>query len=138
MASVTYRNAHPIVYTEDLGRALAFYRDRLGFEQTFQFPPEGEAVFVALALGPSELSLADITGPDEGAHGRPLRPVSGHRFEICIYASDVDAAVADLRTAGAPVLKEPADQPWGERMAYVADPDGNPVMICAPLDRPGS
>jgi lactoylglutathione lyase len=40
-------------------------------------------------------------------------------------------AVAQLRTAGHAVLYEPANQPWGERMAYVADPDGNPVMICA-------
>jgi lactoylglutathione lyase len=31
------------------------------------------------------------------------------------------------------VLFAPADQPWGERMAYVADPDGNPVMICTVL-----
>jgi lactoylglutathione lyase len=27
------------------------------------------------------------------------------------------------------VLAEPADMPWGGRMAYVADPDGHPVMI---------
>ena len=135
MADVTYSMPHPIVYTEDLGRALRFYRDGLGFEQMYQFPPEGEAVFVGMALDGRELSLGDISAPDaEGAHGLPLRPVSGHRFELCIYASDVDAAMEELRAAGAEVLKEPVDQPWGERMAYVADPDGNPVMICAPLE----
>jgi lactoylglutathione lyase len=52
-------------------------------------------------------------------------------FELCVYTDDVDDAVAQLRIAGHPVLYEPANQPWGERMAYVADPDGNPVMICA-------
>jgi lactoylglutathione lyase len=31
------------------------------------------------------------------------------------------------------VLQEPSDQPWNERMAYVADPDGNAVMICATI-----
>lgn len=66
-------------------------------------------------------------------HGKPLRPVSGHRFELCVYTDDVDAAVAELRDAGVPVLAEPADQPWEERLAYVEDPDGNPVMITASL-----
>ena len=52
---------------------------------------------------------------------------------MCIYADDVDEAVAMLREAGVRVLAEPIDQPWGERMAYVEDPDGNPVMITAPI-----
>ncbi|MFD0745041.1 VOC family protein [Phytohabitans flavus] len=34
-----------------------------------------------------------------------------------------------LRAAGVKVLAEPTDQPWGERMATVADPDGNRVII---------
>ncbi|WP_437577674.1 VOC family protein [Sorangium sp. So ce887] len=28
-----------------------------------------------------------------------------------------------------PIVLEPADRPWGERVAYVADPDGNLVML---------
>ena len=35
------------------------------------------------------------------------------------------------------VLAEPADQPWGDRMAYVEDPQGNPVMLCAELSAEG-
>ena len=53
---------------------------------------------------------------------------------MCIYADDVDGAIAMLREAGVPVLAEPIDQPWGERTAYVEDPDGNPVMITAPVE----
>jgi lactoylglutathione lyase len=26
-------------------------------------------------------------------------------------------------------LQEPADMPWGERIAYVSDPDDNPVAL---------
>jgi lactoylglutathione lyase len=29
------------------------------------------------------------------------------------------------------VLQEPAEQPWGERMAIVADPDGNRVIVAS-------
>jgi lactoylglutathione lyase len=28
-----------------------------------------------------------------------------------------------------PILVEPAGQAWGERVAYVTDPDGNLVML---------
>ena len=31
------------------------------------------------------------------------------------------------------MLAEPADQVWGERVAYVEDPDGNPVHIRGPV-----
>jgi lactoylglutathione lyase len=37
--------------------------------------------------------------------------------------------VAQLRGADGRVLKEPADMFWGERVAWVADPDGNPVAL---------
>jgi lactoylglutathione lyase len=37
-----------------------------------------------------------------------------------------------LRGAGVPVVAEPADQPWGERVASVRDPDGYTVHIGAP------
>jgi lactoylglutathione lyase len=41
----------------------------------------------------------------------------------------VDRTVAQLRCAGVPIIVEPVDQPWGERVAYVMDPDGNLVML---------
>jgi lactoylglutathione lyase len=130
---VGYSSAFPIVYVEDLPAALRFYRDLLGFAVNYQFPEEGEPVFVGLDLNGSEIALADVSDPDAAAiHGRPLRPVSGHRFELCVYTEDVDGAVEELRAAGVTVLAEPVDQPWGERLAYVEDPDGNPVMITAP------
>jgi lactoylglutathione lyase len=129
----TYSSAFPIVYAEDLSAALRFYRDLLGFAVNYQFPEDGEPVFVGMDLSGSELALADISDPDAAAiHGRPLRPASGHRFELCVYTSEVDGAVEELRAAGVTVLAEPANQPWGERLAYVEDPDGNPVMITAP------
>jgi lactoylglutathione lyase len=133
---MAFRSAFPIVYCDDLPRSLRFYRDLLGFRVTFAFPEQGEPAFVSLALdGGSEIALAGVGDPEAvHAHGKTVRPASGHGFELCVYADDVDRAVAELRAAGVPVLAEPADQPWNERMAYVEDPDGNPVMICAELD----
>jgi lactoylglutathione lyase len=30
-----------------------------------------------------------------------------------------------------PIVEEPTDQPWGERMATVLDPDGNRVIVAS-------
>ena len=53
----------------------------------------------------------------------------GPRFEMFVYTDDVDRLVADLRAEGVTVLRDPADMPWGERIATIADPDGNPVAL---------
>jgi lactoylglutathione lyase len=45
----------------------------------------------------------------------------------------VDVAVAELKRSGVPVIAEPPDQPWGERVASVADPDGFTVHIGAAI-----
>jgi lactoylglutathione lyase len=127
---MAYHEAFPIIYTADLSKALAFYRDALGMTQTFQFPLEGEPTFVSLMLADkSGLALAGV-GATPPYHGLPMRP-GANSFELCVYTDDIDEAVAVLRAAGHPVPYEPTDQPWNERMAYVADPDGNAVMICA-------
>ena len=46
-----------------------------------------------------------------------------------MYADSCDEAVERLRAGGATVTEEPADQPWGERVARVLDPDGNEVIV---------
>ena len=46
-----------------------------------------------------------------------------------VYVDDVDKVVARLRAKAVKVLKGPADMPWGERIATIADPDGNPIVL---------
>ena len=125
-----FQEVFPILSTGDLPRAVRFYRDLLGFEVTYQFPPEGEPGYVALDLGRSHLGI----GADPDAGGR--EPVAdGQRFALWMYADDCDAAVEHLRGHGVRVVAEPADQPWGERMAEVADPDGNRVIVASRASR---
>jgi len=121
----------PMLSVADLRRSLAFYRDVLGGRQIYQFPPEGEPVFLTLSFGETELGIGLASGTP--IHGRPQRPASGHRVELCLNVQDTDAAVAELNGIGAPTVLAPTDQPWGERVAYVEDPDGNLVMLVAPV-----
>ncbi|GAA0215360.1 VOC family protein [Saccharothrix mutabilis subsp. mutabilis] len=125
-----FRSAFPMLVCDDLPRSLEFYRDALGFTPDYRFPEEGDPVFVAVSLPDgSRLGLGQVASDGLGVHGRLQRPTSGHRFELCVYHDDVDAVVAELAGLGHPVLLEPSDTPWGERVAFIADPDGNPVMI---------
>jgi lactoylglutathione lyase len=98
-----------------------FYVALLGGRITYQYPDTGTPAYVTLALGRSSLGLA--------ADAKAAPP--SDRFELCAYTKDVDAAVGRLRAAGVRILLEPEDQPWGERMARVADPDGNRVALFA-------
>ncbi len=110
----------PILSTPDMSRALGFYRDLVGGTVTYQFPPEGDPGYVAIDIGRSHLGIGQQTEPGEQRNDR---------VALWFYTSDCDAAAARLRDGGAEVLAEPADQPWGERMAIVLDPDGNRLMI---------
>jgi lactoylglutathione lyase len=53
------------------------------------------------------------------------------RFEVFVYIADLDRRIEQLRGAGESVLREREDMFWGERVAWVADPDGNPVALAA-------
>ena len=119
-----FRSAFPIVSTPDLAGALRFYRDVLGGTVTYQFPPEGDPGYVALDIGDSHLGVASDPTAAAGADAQ--------RFALWIYVDDCDAAFDRLRTGGATGVDEPADQPWGERIARVRDPDGNTVILGAP------
>jgi lactoylglutathione lyase len=118
----------PIITTRDLGPALGFYRDLLGARVSYEFPgPDGEPGYVGLDLGTAHLGI----GRDPALTAEP-----GARFSLWVYADDCDAAVERLRAAGVTIVEEPADQPWGERVARVLDPDGNAVLIGQPAAPP--
>jgi lactoylglutathione lyase len=119
-----FQELFPILSTPDLPRAMRFYRDLLGCKVEYRFPADGEPVYVGLSLGSSRLGIG-ADPPGESSHP------AGGRFTLWAYAADCDAAVERLREHGVPVLAEPADQPWGERMAEVADADGNRVIVAA-------
>jgi lactoylglutathione lyase len=116
-----FTSAFPIITTRDLAAALGFYRDLLGAAVSYEFPgPDGEPAYVALDIGDSHLGI----GRDPAATSQP-----NGRFSLWVYADDCDAAIERLRVAGVEIREEPADQPWGERVAHVADPDGNLVIV---------
>ena len=112
--------------TRDVGRLLGFYQGLLDGEIGYRFPADGDPAFVTIRIGEDDLGIA-------AAEAAPDR-TGGQRFAMWIYADDYDAAIERIRAAGVAVVDEPADQPWGERMARVLDPDGNEVLIGARVE----
>jgi lactoylglutathione lyase len=116
-----FTSLFPILTTRDMGAALGFYRDLLGASVTYEFPgPDGRPAYAGLELGSSHLGIG---------HDPNLTDGPSARFQLWTYVENCDAAVEQLRAAGVMVVEEPADQPWGERVARVLDPDGNLVLV---------
>ena len=54
---------------------------------------------------------------------------------IYLYVDDVDATYDDALKAGGTSMRAPADQPYGDRTAWVKDPFDNVWYIAAPVKR---
>ena len=115
----------------DVARARAFY-EALGMRAA---PPSNEAV-AFMDGGGVVLSLygREALGADTGlADARP----GGITLAFNVpQPEDVPARLAEAVAAGATVLKEPREMPWGGVTAYFADPDGHPWEITWVRDFP--
>jgi catechol 2,3-dioxygenase-like lactoylglutathione lyase family enzyme len=107
-----------IVSVAELDRALAFYRDALGFAEKYR---TGDVVMLGVPAAGMELLL----------HRRPPTPgLAGVTASLIV--DDVDAATGAAEKAGGTVVDRPADQPWGERQSVLLDPDGHVLCLVAP------
>ena len=112
----------------DVVRAVEFYRG-FGFEETFRTPREGEPIHVELVLDGFKLGIAAAASA-VADHGLELDlGKRGRGMEILLWTDDTDAAFARLVQAGARVLSEPHDWLGYLRLAWVADPDDNPIEL---------
>ena len=115
-----------IIHCRDLDRSLRFYRDEFGFVLKFRWPEEGPLEFAYLLRDGSGLGLGR---PNGEAYGLPVRTGLPATFVLCSYVEDLDGLYAKLLAEGVRGLAAPKDQPWGERIAYVQDPDGYPILV---------
>src|SRR5215218_1612131 len=116
------------IYSEDVARSVELYRG-LGFEETFRTPSEGEPIHVELELDGFKLGIASVESAiaDHGLDRDLTKP--GRGMEIALWTDDADAAFARLVAGGARPLSEPHDWLESLRVAWVADPDGNPIEL---------
>lgn len=115
------------LYTGDIGAALGFYRDRLGFTETFRAPPEGAPEHVELALDGFSIGLGTV---EAAWRVQDVRAVPGApSMSLVVWCADADAAFVELMDAGVTVVQPPHPSANGNRAAMVRDPDGNLVEL---------
>ncbi len=115
------------LYTGDMEAGLHFYRDLLGFEETFRTPTEGTPAHVELTLNGFALGLGTVEAARK-VHGVDAAPGSP-AMALVVWTDDVDEAFAQLVSAGTPVVKPPHNTSNQSRNALVRDPDGNLVEV---------
>lgn len=103
------------VPVSDVDRAKEFY-ERIGFHADHDQQVDDDLRFVQMTPPGSACSIAFGTGL-----GLTLAP--GQQDTIQVVVPDADAALAQLRDAGAPA-EGVDEQGWG-RFVTFADPDGN-------------
>ncbi|MFE9988413.1 VOC family protein [Streptomyces sp. NPDC005381] len=114
----------PVIVTADQDALLGFYAKLFGAEESFRVPAEGPAFYVGLRIGDSDLGLVARGDAATGAASRIL---------LSIDVDDVDETLARVAALGGSVSGGPNDMPWGQRVAHIKDPDGNPVNLTQPI-----
>ena len=122
-----FKNGFVNLYTADIQAGLRFYRDLLGFEETFRTPKGGVPEHVELTLNGFAIGLGTAEAAKR-VHGIDASPGSA-AMVLVVWADDVDAAFERLRSAGVPVVQTPHDTGNDNRNALFRDPDGNLVEI---------
>jgi uncharacterized protein len=120
---------------DDLERALRFYRDGLGFDSPgivgseFHDGRTGAAGAIAMFQLQGGLVLCAYPRSELAKDaGVALGPRSSGEFSIGHAASsraEVDSLLARAEAAGATLIDEPRDRPWGIYSGYFQDPDGH-------------
>ena len=117
------------LYTRDIEAGLRFYRDLLGFNETFRTPTEGIPEHVELRSNGFTVGLGTVEAARR-VHGVEAEPGSP-AMVLVVWTHDVDAAYGQLVAAGVPVVQAPHDTGNNNRNALLRDPDGNLVEIVA-------
>ncbi len=124
-----YRTGLVNLYTRDIEAGLHFYRDLLGFVETFRTPTDGIPEHIEFQLDGFKIGLGTVEAAKR-AHGVDAAPGSP-AMVLVIWTDDVDSAYAKLVDAEVPVVQPPHDTGNNNRNALMRDPDGNLVEIVA-------
>jgi PhnB protein len=117
-----YPRMIPYLGYKDCPKALEFLREAFGFEERFRMPmPDGRIGHAEMSLLDSVIMLA--TAWEEAGQLSPLDLEGVHTVIYC-YVEDVDQHYRNARAAGAVIIAEPEEQPYGARSYRAMDPEG--------------
>ena len=130
-APAGYNSVQPYLIFVDSTQAIAFYAAAFGATEKLRMNNEqGKTVHAEIVIGNSVLMMAD-EHPEIGAFA--VAHYGGSPVNLMIYVDHCDTTYTTALAAGASSLREPADQPYGDRMAGILDPFGYKWWIAHPL-----
>ncbi len=106
----------------DQDRALAFYRDVLGFEVLADAPYEPDWRFILLGVPGEKTRLRFAKTSEMTVTGGPA---------LYLVSDDADADAAAMADKGAEIHSGPDDAPWqpGIRWVMLKDTEGNLILL---------
>ena len=110
----------PQFLVDDLDVAIAYYRDRLGFDLDFCYESSYASVSrngVSIHLKHASKTVADRAHRKQNEH-----------LDVHIGVTGAAALHGELRSRGAAITKPLEERPWSCRDFYVEDPDG--YVLC--------
>ena len=126
------QGVHGVRYqVRDVARAVAFYSTHLGFTVVHQQLP----AFASMSLGDAEILLSGpgASGSRPMPDGKPQEPGGWNR--IVLKVKDLPAFIETLKKAGVNFRNAMETGPGGKQV-QVEDPDGNPIELFEPANRP--
>jgi uncharacterized glyoxalase superfamily protein PhnB len=115
---------HPAIAVQtfyaDVKRAADWLQRVFGFTESWHLDgPDGALLMATLNTPGGGSVMVSTLGDDEAVPSKP-----NPYYSITVVVPDVDAHAAAARAAGADLVTEPTDQPWGFRDYEVLDHDG--------------
>ncbi len=131
--NLTFSQCFVLVHDPEL--ALTFYRDTLGLELRndvargdFRWITVGAASQPGVAI----VLTNYLNGSPADSEALEALLAKGALNGVHFHADGLDDTFEKVRAAGAEIVQEPTNQPWGTRDFAVRDPSGNLVRIDQP------
>jgi len=125
------RLSHCFIAVDDHDKALTFYRDALGLEVRNDVGFENMRWVTVGPPGQPDVDIVlepPVSDPNASAADKQAITdlmAKGMLRGVIFATDDCDAAFEQIRAAGAEVVQEPIDQPYGVRDCAFRDPSGN-------------
>jgi len=114
-----------ILVVEDIDRSVDFYKNILGLEVSHH---AGE--YVQMFTGTTRLGFYTREAMSHILNRKIVEPPeNSFKFEIGFKVDNVDQVYEKLLDKGVKGAVSPTTRPWGQRTAYIYDPDRNLIEL---------
>jgi catechol 2,3-dioxygenase-like lactoylglutathione lyase family enzyme len=122
----------PFFIVNSVPAALAFYRDRLGFEVTFEGPDPGDIFFGIVERGAAMIMVKNVGVPPVPNHTREIGQGVA-RWDAYVNVPDPDALAAEFSDRGVEFSEPLKNTGDGLRGFELRDADGYVLFFGRPL-----